>query len=289
MYFGERFSCISSYSYIKPQPTYGCPCLSRSCISSYSYIKPQRFPHHVKLILVVYHPIPTSNHNLFFAPSSSCALYIILFLHQTTTGSRFKVSSSRLYIILFLHQTTTTSTAPISCARCISSYSYIKPQRAHSELHRRKVVYHPIPTSNHNHCLVPETVDGVVYHPIPTSNHNSSIQTATAEFVVYHPIPTSNHNTLSLSNTVTPLYIILFLHQTTTAAVVNSASAGCISSYSYIKPQPRLVYSLYIKHLHPFSRLRSGNMRRIVGKNTKKIPIARALLALFSSFLYPKS
>ena len=34
-------------------------------------------------------------------------LYLILFLHQTTTGSTDEVKTVTLYLILFLHQTTT--------------------------------------------------------------------------------------------------------------------------------------------------------------------------------------
>ena len=107
-------------------------------------------------------------------------LYIILFLHQTTTSSGSTMRRALLYIILFLHQTT-------------------------------------------------------------TCNH-----------------PTRFHHWL---------YIILFLHQTTTCIVKHMAGRRCISSYSYIKPQHRLYYVLYFKHLHLLYCLRSGIMRRILWQN----------------------
>ena len=99
---------------------------------------------------VVYLSIPTSNHNSAEIRSLSALLYICLFLHQTTTCGRRTPAGSSLYICLFLHQTTTLEplkhhgTALYIClflhqtttrrshynpaTRCISVYSYIKPQ-----------------------------------------------------------------------------------------------------------------------------------------------------------------
>ena len=120
---------------------------------------------------VVYRTIPTSNHNW------TCNIDFL----------------TPLYIVLFLHQTTTRWCAPMRSARCISYYSYIKPQLSFALV------------------IVPS----VVYRTIPTSNHNSS--------------------TLSPLGGV--LYIVLFLHQTTTYASVATTHNCCISYYSYIKPQ----------------------------------------------------
>ena len=122
---------------------------------------------------------------------------------------------NQLYIVLFLHQTTTVTLAPSSSFGCISYYSYIKPQP-------------------NGWC---SAVHGVVYRTIPTSNHNTSACVLPMRFVVYRTIPTSNHNpprprTLSLW-----LYIVLFLHQTTTTEAFHEKHARCISYYSYIKPQ----------------------------------------------------
>ena len=120
---------------------------------------------------VVYRTIPTSNHNLNF-------------IHDY-----FK----SLYIVLFLHQTTTTAFCSVAHFSCISYYSYIKPQL---ELVRFRLFV-----------------------------------------VVYRTIPTSNHNPASESSLRVSLYIVLFLHQTTTIGILLSSRIRCISYYSYIKPQ----------------------------------------------------
>ena len=101
------FSCISFYSYIKPQLFSLQPTRTASCISFYSYIKPQLYVSFGCSVWVVYRSIPTSNRNLDSMPFAFIKLYIVLFLHQTATLSKD------------------------SCAAicCISFYSYIKPQR----------------------------------------------------------------------------------------------------------------------------------------------------------------
>ena len=165
-----------------------------SCISYYSYIKPQPQIYAETLVLVVYRTIPTSNHNrllsclvilalyivLFLhqtttftiSRTASYLLYIVLFLHQTTTLKRKGYTYDRLYIVLFLHQTTTGLQLPHRWICCISYYSYIKPQ--------------------------------------PRRCHTAGA------CVVYRTIPTSNHNSLGMLLPCYVLYIVLFLHQTTT-------------------------------------------------------------------------
>ena len=190
-------------------------CLALCCISYYSYIKPQQRSGKGCKHYVVYRTIPTSNHNirvsshtilglyivLFLHQTTTFlrqgawtwSLYIVLFLHQTTTYLRNKCETVLLYIVLFLHQTTTIAWLSYQTLCCISYYSYIKPQ-----LH-----------------------GGLAY----------------VKPVVYRTIPTSNHNT-PLSFTVrVGLYIVLFLHQTTTRFSGARISHRCISYYSYIKPQ----------------------------------------------------
>ena len=56
---------------------------------------------------VVSYSISTSNHNCLLMRSCSMPLYLIPFLHQTTTACAIVNSSFRLYLIPFLHQTTT--------------------------------------------------------------------------------------------------------------------------------------------------------------------------------------
>ena len=78
--------------------------------------------------------------------------------------------------------------------RCISFYSYIKPQL--KDDHGR--------TQN------------VVYRSIPTSNRNDSWSLRVRLKVVYRSIPTSNRNERSGRSQIRKLYIVLFLHQTAT-------------------------------------------------------------------------
>ena len=80
---------------------------SYCCISYYSYIKPQPCKVEKQKHYVVYRTIPTSNHNFLLQLSILRRLYIVLFLHQTTTSDPLFRNEFQLYIVLFLHQTTT--------------------------------------------------------------------------------------------------------------------------------------------------------------------------------------
>ena len=138
---------------------------------------------------------PTSNHNFVDVERREIELYIVRFLHQTTT-----VGSDDVLSI--------------------------------------EVVYRPFPTSNHNFGLLGVGCAEVVYRPFPTSNHNRWTSTSTLPTVVYRPFPTSNHNCPNLNIDTSVLYIVRFLHQTTTCAPTSINVISCISSVSYIKPQP---------------------------------------------------
>ena len=164
-------------------------------------------------------------------------LFIILFLHQTTTLRTFSSIIRQLFIILFLHQTTTRNIDYFSSTSCLSSCSYIKPQLI-SDAERKN-----------NGCLSscsyikpqPSTetasLGSVVYHLVPTSNHNSLFSYFFTPFVVYHLVPTSNHNCIYFVLFYFKLFIILFLHQTTTKTFIELNNLRCLSSCSYIKPQ----------------------------------------------------
>ena len=186
--------CISYYSYIKPQLLPLNATLSLSCISYYSYIKPQLSIFPVLQHCVVYRTIPTSNHNSTIDVRINFMLYIVLFLHQTTTS----FADCCIY----------------SC--CISYYSYIKPQLlwTTSNIVRCCISYYSYikPQLNDKQGAEGE----VVYRTIPTSNHNISFAHKQVSFVVYRTIPTSNHNSIRVSAAPLLLYIVLFLHQTTT-------------------------------------------------------------------------
>ena len=147
-----------------------------SCLSIYSYIKPQPNGSVFIRVLVVYLSIPTSNHNSDRTNYFNEALFICLFLHQTTTLAR-RGGRSRC---------------------CLSVYSYIKPQLVPFAFMLMSVVYLSIPTSNHNDKIGTNIHVCVVYLSIPTSNHNGDTKSNNMNKVVYLSIPTSNHNYVSV-------------------------------------------------------------------------------------------
>ena len=103
------------------------------------------------------------------------------------------------------------------------------------------VVYRPFPTSNHNCCSSLFGCVHVVYRPFPTSNHNVVVSRCHQARVVYRPFPTSNHNLSPARQNIRTLYIVRFLHQTTTYEHKHYTFRSCISSVSYIKPQQLLI------------------------------------------------
>mgnify|MGYP006863309243 CR=1 FL=1 len=121
-------------------------------------------------------------------------LYIVLFLHQTTTYSYRWLSWCMLYIVLFLHQTTTSLVTRSNPRSCISYYSYIKPQLACRDMAGGRVVYRTIPTSNHNRWF---SLDVVLALYIVLFLHQTTTKCVTTSISI-------------------KLYIVLFLHQTTT-------------------------------------------------------------------------
>ena len=143
---------------------------------------------------VVYRSFPTSNHN-------------------TTTDN---TTIGELYIVRFLHQTTTVLCFSRSGICCISFVSYIKPQRSYCSKQWYYVVYRSFPTSNHNNFFIfPYSLE-VVYRSFPTSNHNLGVNRA--KFNVLYIVRFLHQTTTLLTITfgVPQLYIVRFLHQTTT-------------------------------------------------------------------------
>ena len=149
---------------------------SMSCISLYSYIKPQPRTLERGRRCVVYLYIPTSNHNRQAASKQDgkvVYLYIptpnhnyekyahsvisVVYLYIPTPNHNFALVGGcplTLYIFIFLHQTTTVPPVRFVRFRCISLYSYIKPQLSSVKGKDSIVVYLYIPTSNHNHSLI---------------------------------------------------------------------------------------------------------------------------------------
>ena len=126
--------------------------------------------------------------------SNTLTLYLIPFLHQTTTLIQTRKFQPWLYLIPFLHQTTTSCAIGFCFHCCILFHFYIKPQRRHEATQYVPVVSYSISTSNHNLGLH-------ILHAIP---------------VVSYSISTSNHNYSQPAMRKYMLYLIPFLHQTTT-------------------------------------------------------------------------
>ena len=106
----------------------------------------------------------------------------------------------------------------------------------------RTVVSYSISTSNHNVSLNKWATELVVSYSISTSNHNNYWKHAKRIGVVSYSISTSNHNSTINGSTVNVLYLIPFLHQTTTTRRVYRCIFGCILFHFYIKPQLSLLY-----------------------------------------------
>ena len=120
---------------------------------------------------------------------------------------------------------------------CISYDFYIKPQLSVMAKRCWYVVYLMISTSNHNVIRYRVSAGKVVYLMISTSNHNVNVDDFAPDTVVYLMISTSNHNLTLLLIFRIGLYILWFLHQTTTHRVAFFPSCRCISYDFYIKPQ----------------------------------------------------
>ena len=121
--------CILFHFYIKPQRFIFIQKNMLSCILFHFYIKPQPAHAHQDESWVVSYSISTSNHNRYNNWRKDMLLYLIPFLHQTTTDKYQCRSRYRLYLIPFLHQTTTDTDSNGSVISCILFHFYIKPQR----------------------------------------------------------------------------------------------------------------------------------------------------------------
>ena len=177
-----------------------------------------------RTVRVVYLYIPTSNHN--WTPD--------------------KVFSYQLYIFIFLHQTTTSYTFYYLVTRCISLYSYIKPQQYGKNTQRP-------------HCCIS------LYSYIKPQLHYFTHHYFK---VVYLYIPTSNHNSRLYQTLTRGLYIFIFLHQTTTGCRTISTPYCCISLYSYIKPQLSLFFIFLFCVVYLY--IPTSNHNNLLYKDKKK-------------------
>ena len=100
---------------------------------------------------VVYRTIPTSNHNSVRFRLFVLVLYIVLFLHQTTTVPLRSNIALRCISYFSYIKPQPAGHISVNNVSCISYYSYIKPQQYWSSRDFVVVVYRTIPTSNHNY------------------------------------------------------------------------------------------------------------------------------------------
>ena len=82
----ESAYCILSSFYIKPQLYVHVSLSFYDCILSSFYIKPQLVQSGIKFKIIVSYRLSTSNHNPASLCGCSSILYLIVFLHQTTTA-----------------------------------------------------------------------------------------------------------------------------------------------------------------------------------------------------------
>ncbi len=230
-----------------------------SILSSF-YIKPQlaRWSH--LCVAIVSYRLSTSNHNLYSFKASSFSLYLIVFLHQTTTSFNTTAGFRKLYLIVFLHQTTTTESDILRLSElylivflhqtttvslnvfclfhCILSSFYIKPQLSSSTIREKS---HCILSSFYIkpqlcrcsclpllYCILSSFYIKPQLSFLPFLIHRYCILSSfyikpqllnlstTNLHIVSYRLSTSNHNSAWISHVAPLLYLIVFLHQTTT-------------------------------------------------------------------------
>ena len=164
-------------------------------------------------------------------------LYIFVFLHQTATRIQHIQESCELYIFVFLHQTATYELENKIYDSCISLFSYIKPQLSIVSPVRSACCISLFSYIKPQPKSVAKVAKAVVYLCFPTSNRNQLPYSNSSSPVVYLCFPTSNRNRKSSYDCLKRLYIFVFLHQTATLWLQKTLHIGCISLFSYIKPQ----------------------------------------------------
>ncbi len=158
---------------------------------------------------------------------------------------------------MFLHQTTTSQTPIPIHPWCFLYCFYIKPQLAMAVLTCIRGVSYIVSTSNHNFNQFCAEIDPGVSYIVSTSNHNSTRARAGWRHGVSYIVSTSNHNMQLRIVVPHTVFLILFLHQTTTCRRRETGHSGCFLYCFYIKPQHFLnfirpvvrcfLYCFYIK------------------------------------------
>ena len=165
--------------------------------------------------LVVSYLVSTSNHNLLLS----------------------LIQEERLFLILYLHQTTTNGTCLLQRNCCFLSCIYIKPQHNLATKEDVSVVSYLVSTSNHNNLTNLVNTYGLflILYLHQTTTVQASLSSfkgcflsciyikpqlnsvnGTANIVVSYLVSTSNHNAIAIYPSYPLLFLILYLHQTTT-------------------------------------------------------------------------
>ena len=170
--------------------------MSNRCILFHFYIKPQRRHLVISTAIVVSYSISTSNHNAAKLQTTFDVLYLIPFLHQTTTiltailGAlgcilfHFYIKPQLMFLLLilvfccilfhFYIKPQPSYINSFTSLRCILFHFYIKPQLCRLQSSAQSVVSYSISTSNHNEVGYLLKHREVVSYSISTSNHNFS-------------------------------------------------------------------------------------------------------------------
>ena len=233
----DIYRCILLNFYIKPQLLTHAFFFENGCILLNFYIKPQLKKVKCSSNNVVSYWISTSNHNLKVTVKIGKVLYLIEFLHQTTTCLCYLYLIPKLYLIEFLHQTTTLYSTIYATCGCILLNFYIKPQQVNSPFASNVgcilLNFYIKPQLSDNYIII----GGVVSYWISTSNHNHTVRAS--RWTVLYLIEFLHQTTtiLKYAKFQPQLYLIEFLHQTTTWKSSNRLSNRCILLNFYIKPQ----------------------------------------------------
>ena len=233
----NTYSCILFHFYIKPQLS-GVALYFVQVVSYSISTSNHNFAHGLNdVVLVVSYSISTSNHN--WGTAQKVRPTVVSYSISTSNhnaGSKL-LAFVKLYLIPFLHQTTTLLCQKFTHVCCILFHFYIKPQRFASSMNLflRCILFHFYikPQLNARVRIFPS----VVSYSISTSNHNNRAGRRSRRWVVSYSISTSNHNSPSILNPIFGLYLIPFLHQTTTLRFSTVPVNGCILFHFYIKPQ----------------------------------------------------
>ena len=166
------------------------------------------------------HQTTTASAQLLRVPG----LFLIRFLHQTTTITRYIITLSRLFLIRFLHQTTTQR------GRVGGEWLLFLIRFLHQTTTNNEIGFLLCSCSLFDFYIKPQPGE---FPYIPTA-------------VVPYSISTSNHNHSCLFQRIFPLFLIRFLHQTTTGGAARYRHAGVVPYSISTSNHNNVLYILFI-------------------------------------------